>query len=175
MATSAPVTELQRRQGLDGPADFLLDRVGRPLAKGPFGDFLTGRWLGHPLHPALTDLPIGFRTSAVTLDFLAPRSGKRAAQLFVGLGTLTAVPTVMAGLADASSIDDRGTRRVAAAHALGNGVATVMFALSWRARRHGHGARGVLWSLLGTGVATGAGYLGGHLAFGDASAETQET
>src|ERR671936_876851 len=33
-------------------------------------DFLHGTWLGHPLHPVLTDVPIGAWTTAVLLDAL---------------------------------------------------------------------------------------------------------
>jgi uncharacterized membrane protein len=159
--------ELSERHPIDEVADTLLDKIGRSLAEGPLGDLLKGAWLGHPLHPMLTDLPIGFWTSAVTLDFLAPRSGKRAAQLLMGLGSLSAVPTALAGLTDASTIKDPQTRRTAAIHAIGNATAFGLFTLSWRARRQGHGGRGVVWGLLGTGVATGAGYLGGQLAFGE--------
>ena len=145
---------------------MLLDRWGRALADSPLGDLLKGKWLGHPLHPMLTDIPIGFWTSGVLLDFLAPRSGRKAAQRLIGLGTLSAIPTALAGLTDASAIEDPAERRVAAAHAIGNGSATVMFALSWRARHRGHHGRGVMWGLAATGVATAAGLLGGNLAFG---------
>ena len=67
--------DFPERNPIDDVADRLLDKVGRSLAEGPLGGLLKGDWLGHPLHPMLTDLPIGFWTSAVTLDFLAPRSG----------------------------------------------------------------------------------------------------
>ena len=40
----------------------------RPL--GPIKDLLHGRWLGHPLHAALTDIPIGTLLLAVLLDLL---------------------------------------------------------------------------------------------------------
>ena len=112
--------DFPERNPIDDVADRLLDKVGRSLAEGPLGGLLKGDWLGHPLHPMLTDLPIGFWTSAVTLDFLAPRSGKRAAQLLMGLGSLSALPTALAGLTDASTIKDTQTRRTAAIHAIGN-------------------------------------------------------
>jgi uncharacterized membrane protein len=167
MQTETMLDEIERTTQLDGVADFYLDKVGKPLANGPFGEFLKGKdWLGHPLHPMLTDIPIGFWTSGMVLDFLAPRSGQKAAQRLIALGTISAIPTALAGLTDASSIEDPAERRVAAAHALGNSAATVMFALSWRARHEDHHARGVMWSLLGATVATGAGLLGGNLAFG---------
>ncbi len=72
----------------------------------------------------------------------------------------------MAGLTDASEITDPAERRVAATHAIGNVTATALFALSWRARHKGHHARGVFWTLTASAVATGAGLLGGNLAFG---------
>ena len=166
MQTETILDEIERTEQLDDAADYLLDKVGKSLAAGSSGDLLQGKWLGHPLHPMLTDIPIGFWTAGVTLDLLTPRSGQKAAQLLIGLGTLSAIPTALAGLTDGSAIEDPAERRVAAAHAIGNLTATCMFAMSWRARRKDHHARGVLWSLLATGVATGAGLLGGNLAFG---------
>ena len=35
-----------------------------------FQDFLNGSWLGHPLHPVLTDVVVGGATIAVVLDLL---------------------------------------------------------------------------------------------------------
>ena len=166
MQTDTFLDEIEHTTQLDGAADFLLDRVGKTLANGPYGDLLKGKWLGHPLHPMLTDIPIGFWTSGMALDFLSPSKGRKAATRLIGLGTISAIPAALAGLTDASAIEDPAERRVAAAHALANITATTMFALSWRARHKEHHARGVMWSLLGTGVATGAGLLGGNLAFG---------
>ncbi|HSH58715.1 MAG TPA: hypothetical protein VK988_03545, partial [Acidimicrobiales bacterium] len=54
-----------------------LDRAAKPLANvvskvNPPGrlpkDLLSGTWLGHPLHPLLTDIPIGAWASALVLD-----------------------------------------------------------------------------------------------------------
>ncbi len=53
-----------------------LDRVAKPLSSevssvighGTLKDLLSGTWMGHPLHPMLTDVPIGAWTSAVALD-----------------------------------------------------------------------------------------------------------
>jgi nitrite reductase/ring-hydroxylating ferredoxin subunit/uncharacterized membrane protein len=36
----------------------------------PIRDLLNGRWLGHPLHAALTDIPIGLLVGVVILDVL---------------------------------------------------------------------------------------------------------
>ena len=115
MQTETMLDEIERTSQLDAPADFLLGKVGKSLAEGPFGDLLKGKWLGHPLHPVLTDIPIGFWTSGMVLDFLAPKAGRKAAQRLIGLGTLSAIPAALAGLTDASSIEDPAERRVAAA------------------------------------------------------------
>ena len=79
MQTDTFLDEIERTTQLDGAADFLLDRVGKTLANGPYGDLLKGKWLGHPLHPLLTDIPIGFWTSGTMLDFLSPKQSRKAA------------------------------------------------------------------------------------------------
>ena len=56
----------------------------RPIR--PIRDFLNGTWLGHPLHPAATDIPIGALLVAVVLDFIGPPgSGKTTALVNSGL------------------------------------------------------------------------------------------
>jgi uncharacterized membrane protein len=98
---------------------------------------------------------------------LGGRRQRGAAQLLLGLGIVAAVPTVVAGLAEFDGIDDDRTRRVATAHAAGNAVATGLYVMSFLSRRRGRHLRGVAWALAGTCVASFAGFLGGHLAFGD--------
>jgi hypothetical protein len=56
-------------------------------------------------------------------------------------------------------------QRVGAVHALGNAGVAASYALSWRARRKGHHARGVLLALAGGAGAMITGYLGGHLSY----------
>jgi len=150
----------------------VLDTVGKPVATWVTGrlgtgvakDVLSGTWMGHPLHPMLTDLPIGFWTSAFALDLVGGKRSAKAAQRLVALGVLSALPTAAAGLSDWSDTigDDR---RLGTAHALGNTVALAFYVLSWRARRRGHRARGILLGFVGAGAASVGGYLGGHLVF----------
>ena len=57
-----PLRELIGRLESDERWDQLadvLDDAGRPLADGPSGPALRGEWLGHALHPLMTDLPLG--------------------------------------------------------------------------------------------------------------------
>jgi nitrite reductase/ring-hydroxylating ferredoxin subunit len=98
------------------------------------------------------------------LDLVGGRSARQAAQSLVGMGVLSAVPTALTGLADWSDTVGR-TRRVGIAHALLNSVGLVSYALSWTARRRGHHGLGVLLGFAGSGAATAAASLGGHLVY----------
>jgi nitrite reductase/ring-hydroxylating ferredoxin subunit/uncharacterized membrane protein len=163
------------RQILSDAADRLghddrLDRLAGPvgdaarhaLGRQPVKDALSGTWLGHPLHPVLTDLPIGFWTSAFTLDLFGGRRSRRAATQLVAWGVVSAVPTALTGAADWG--DTTGpARRVGLVHATANSAALACYAASWWSRVRGRHARGVALGLAGATAATVGGYLGGHL------------
>jgi nitrite reductase/ring-hydroxylating ferredoxin subunit/uncharacterized membrane protein len=151
----------------------LLDAVSEPLQKGvrsavpqdsQLKDLLSGTWLGHPLHPPLTDVVIGAWTSALLLDLLGGKHGQEAADRLVAAGIAAAVPTASAGLSDWAELRGAG-RRVGSVHALGNTTALLLHTLSWLARRRGDRGRGVTLSALGYVVATFSAWLGGHLSF----------
>jgi nitrite reductase/ring-hydroxylating ferredoxin subunit/uncharacterized membrane protein len=141
-------------------ADAVANIAHRPVA----AEALAGTPLGHPLHPLLTDLPIGSWTSAFFLDLIGGRAARPASQTLIGIGVLTAVPTALTGLADWSDTVG-GTRRIGAVHATVNSVALGLYALSWARRRRGHHLNGVMLSMLGASVATFGAYLGGHLVY----------
>ncbi len=156
------VDRIERTELLDRVAEKLAT-VSQPLATRPFvRDALTGRWLGHSVHPALVAVPIGCWTGALILDATAP--GSAAARRLVGVGVLSALPAASTGAAD--WLDTAGAeRRVGTAHALANDVAVTAFALSWFARRRGVTWLGVGLSGIGLGAVAVAGHLGGHLAY----------
>jgi uncharacterized membrane protein len=148
--------------------DALGSGVGRAaaaVATGQRGDALRGRWLGHALHPLMTDLPLGCWLAAGVLDLLGGSSSRRAATRLVGVGLVATVPTVASGLAEYDTIDEDRSRRVAAVHAAGNAVVSMCYLASWRARHRGHHLRGLTMGMLGGAVAIFTGYLGGHLSF----------
>lgn len=124
---------------------------------------LQGDWLGHAIHPLLTDLPLGLWTSASVLDLVGGKDSRPAAQRLVGLGVLSAAPTAITGWAEWASIPRRPERRVGVVHAVGNAAAVVGYAASWQARRRGEHGRGRNLALGATIVAAAAGYLGAHL------------
>jgi nitrite reductase/ring-hydroxylating ferredoxin subunit/uncharacterized membrane protein len=151
-----------------------LDKVAEPLQKAvraaiPEGsglkDALSGTWLGHPLHPPLTDIVIGTWSSALLLDVLGGERGRDASDRLVAAGILAAVPTAAAGLSDWAELMG-GSRRVGAVHAAGNTSALMLQVLSLTARRRGRRSRGVALSALGVGLGAFSAWLGGHLSFG---------
>jgi nitrite reductase/ring-hydroxylating ferredoxin subunit/uncharacterized membrane protein len=147
---------------LDALADPVADAVRTALDRQPVKDFLSGTWLGHPLHPLLTDLPIGFWTSAFMLDLVGGRRSRRAATQLVAWGVVSALPTALSGAADWG--DTTGAaRRIGLVHAAANSTAFACYAASWWARVRGRHARGVAFGLAGATAATVGGHLGGHL------------
>jgi nitrite reductase/ring-hydroxylating ferredoxin subunit/uncharacterized membrane protein len=128
-------------------------------------DVLGGTWLGHPLHPLLTDVVVGAWTSALFLDLFGGRGGREGADRLLAAGIVAAVPTSAAGLADFSDL--RGdSRRAGTVHAAGNAAALVLQALSLSARRRGNRRRGVALSTAAYGLAGASAWLGGHLSYG---------
>jgi nitrite reductase/ring-hydroxylating ferredoxin subunit/uncharacterized membrane protein len=127
-----------------------------------------GRWVGHPLHPALSDLPIGLWTSATILDAAdlgpAARPGLDAAGVLSAAGTLAAGATVLTGLSDWTVSNDQD-RRVGLFHGLLNTAALGLQSASLAARMTGHRGTGRALGAAGLAVTAGAAYLGGHLVF----------
>lgn len=165
------MARLERDEHLDG-----LVALGRAAAERlpqPARSALRGDWLGHPLHPLLTDLPIGFWTSAFVLDLVPTRRTDRIATLMVGLGLASALPTAAAGLADWATMS-RARQRVGAVHAVANLAATALYTGSLAHRLRGRRMRGVALALTGAMAMTAGGYLGGHLAFGTQGARAHE-
>lgn len=165
MTTPATVTwteRLERATALDPVV-----RAVRPLADALVADptrrdALRGAWLGHAVHPMLTDVPIGLWTSSIVLDLVGGLEARPAARRLVGLGVLAAVPTAVTGWAEWSGKDER-VQRVGVMHAVVNVAALGLFASSWRARRTDQHLRGVSLSLAASSLLGVGGFLGGHL------------
>lgn len=152
---------------LDAPAKKIAKTVRDVTPAGPVKDALGGVWLGHALHPLLTDLPIGTWTSAVALDWLGGTKAQGAADRLIGLGLLATLPTWVTGMqewADSEVASDE-VRRVGMVHAASNLIAGALFGASLVARRRGARPAGKLLALAGSGALTAGGFLGSHLAF----------
>ncbi|MCU1351137.1 MAG: iron-sulfur protein [Acidimicrobiales bacterium] len=140
--------------------------VRRTLGRGPAKDLLGGSWLGHPLHPLLTDIPIGSFTSASLLDLVGERARGRGPEVLIAVGLASAAPTVAAGLVDWADTSGR-EQRVGVVHAAANAVGLGLYGASLAARLGGRQRQGQVLALAGMGVMSVGGYLGGHLVFAD--------
>lgn len=149
---------------VDPLAKRIAAATGQALPPGPVKDALSGTWIGHALHPALTDLVVGSWTSAFILDLVGGERAREAADTLVGVGILSALPTAATGLSD--WVDTAGReQRMGFVHGAGNVAALGTYALSYVARRRGRRGLGVALGMLGAGIASFTAYLGGHLVF----------
>lgn len=161
----AAVKRIERLRALDPVADKLQAAVrGLVPPESQLKDLLSGTWLGHPVHPLLTDAVIGAWTSAAILDLVGGEDGERAADRLVAVGILAAGPTAVTGVSDWAELRG-GTRRIGSVHAIGNTTALALHGMSWAARKRGARRRGIALSLLGYGLAGFSAFLGGDLSF----------
>jgi nitrite reductase/ring-hydroxylating ferredoxin subunit/uncharacterized membrane protein len=133
---------------------------GGPAARR-LKNWLHGTWLGHPLHPALTDVPIGAWTVGFLLDVVGAEEQADAAMT---IGALAAVPTALAGAADWGETYGP-ERRVGLVHALLNTFGLSCVIASLFARRNDNRPLGVALSTAGLSVASFSAWLGGSLVY----------
>ena len=131
-----------------------------------------GRWVGHALHPALSDLPIGLWSGAVVLDVVGkdvePRDSRLdPAATLSAAGLIAAVATAATGVADWNVTNDED-RRVGLFHGLLNLAAVALQSASLAARLTGHRGPARLLSATSMTVTAAAGFVGGHLVQGRA-------
>jgi nitrite reductase/ring-hydroxylating ferredoxin subunit/uncharacterized membrane protein len=161
---AAVAERIESFDALDEPAEQIGEFVRDLIPKGPIKDALSGTWLGHALHPLLTDVPIGAFTSALMLDLTGEEDASRK---LIGAGLAASLPTFWTGWndwADTEPASD-GVRRAGILHALTNGTAIGLMTASWVARRGGRTGRGKLLSLAGMSLLGAGGWLGGHLSY----------
>ena len=129
---------------------------------------LHGTWLGHPLHPALTDVPVGAWTTAAVLDVLELGGNKKyapGADAAVAVGLAGAVGAAVTGLTDWTGTT-KERRRLGLVHGMLNLGAAALYSASLLLRRR-EKSRGsaIGLSMLGYGIASFSAYIGGHLVF----------
>lgn len=175
MASEALIKAIEEQDALEQ----LSDKV-QPLVSGAFKsaglagrevkNFLHGTWLGHPLHPVLTDVPLGAWTAALALDAMESISGRRelgnGADAAIAVGLLGAAGAAVTGLTDWSATNGRA-RKVGLLHGLLNAGATALYTTSLVLRRKQRRSAGLGFAMLGYAVSSAAAYLGGHLVFGE--------
>src|SRR3954451_15591067 len=149
-------------EAVDGPAKMLAKQIRSLKSPPKLNEALSGTWLGHAVHPLLIVLPLGSWTSAVLLDWFGGKDAETAADLLVGAGIATAVPTVATGYSDWADTEPASdtVRRIGIVHAVVNASAAVLFGASWAARLAGARGRGKLLGLAGFSAVAVGGYLG---------------
>lgn len=157
------ILRLEGAEALDAPVRAIAPTVDTAFGSGTRGAFLRGEWLGHALHPVLTDVVVGSWTSATILDLVGGEDAAPAARTLVGVGLLAVGPTAWTGWAEWSAAGVR-EQRVGLVHAASVGVAIGAYAASYVARRRGRRRLGVALGVAGAGAASVGAYLGGHLA-----------
>jgi nitrite reductase/ring-hydroxylating ferredoxin subunit/uncharacterized membrane protein len=177
MAKGVVEAAIDTQQWLDQLADPIQSSIRGVFSNAGEGgrivkDLLHGVWLGHPLHPVLTDVPIGAWTVAQVLDLVSAAKGgdekfDSAADISLGLGLLAVPAIVVTGLADWSESEGK-QRRIGLVHALFNVVGNV-FTISSLALRLGskREKRGLARSLSAVGYLTSAtaAYIAGELVY----------
>jgi nitrite reductase/ring-hydroxylating ferredoxin subunit/uncharacterized membrane protein len=157
-------------RGIDPLSNAVQGVVQKVLAAaGPaVRNTLNGTWLGHPLHPLLTDVPIGAWTVTLALDTLTAigrPSHERGADAALAIGIVGAGAAAISGYADWSDTADE-PKRLGTIHALLNGSAMALYVGSFAARRGGRRDIGIALATAGYGLVSFAAYLGGELTFG---------
>ena len=104
--------------------DRWLSALFRPIR--PLKDFLNGTWLGHPVHAAVTDVPIGALTVSVIADLIGQPI---VADVSMLLGVLAMVAAAVTGLADYTDVDGTARNR-ATVHSVVMITALVLYVVS---------------------------------------------
>src|SRR2546423_7619509 len=130
---------------------------------GPLKDLAHGRWLGHPLHAAVTDIPIGALTITVILDLLNERTG---ADVALVVGVLFMVVAALTGAADYTDTDGTALMR-ATVHSILMVVALVLYLVSLvlRAGAPTDRTAPVVLSIVAYLVLTAGAYVGGDVVY----------
>jgi nitrite reductase/ring-hydroxylating ferredoxin subunit/uncharacterized membrane protein len=126
---------------------------------------LSGTWLGHRLHPLLTDVVIGTWMSAWILDLLGGRQGEQAADRLLAIGAVSSLPTALTGASDWSDAAHDEQHRTGLVHAAANYVGLGLQVASLVARRRGDRGRAKALSTAAIGLVGFSGYLGGHMSY----------
>src|SRR5215212_10086336 len=161
------LSAVESAAALDAPGKAVGKRVRDTIKPGALKDALSGTWLGHALHPLLTDVVIGSFVSATLLDVLGGDDDGRASERLIGVGIAAYAPTALTGAndwADTEPADD-GVRRAGLVHALSNSGALALYTASLLARRRGDHGRGKALGAAGAAFLGFGGLVGGHLVF----------
>lgn len=128
---------------------------------------LHGVGLGHPLHPAITDVPVGSWTTAAVLDVLDMAGGDQyqaGADAAIMVGLVSAIPAALSGMTDWTATHAK-TQRVGAMHGILNLGAAALYASSYAARKADNRGLGRWLGFAGFALVIASSWLGGELSY----------
>ncbi|GAC1351359.1 MAG: DUF2231 domain-containing protein [Polyangiales bacterium] len=157
-------------QPLEQIADPLQGAIATTLARVPgLASVLHGDFIGHPLHAALSDVPVGAWTTAAALDGLGATTGSRGFRLgadaAIGLGLAATAMVIASGFADWSTVLDTKAKRLGFLHGILNLAVTGLMAGSLACRLRSSRRAGVALSTAGLALAGLTAWMGGELSF----------
>ena len=156
---------------LDRIADGVQPKVQEAVERGgtTVRNVLDGVWFGSPLHPALTDVPVGSWTSTLVFDGLDIATGKtamrNAADATLAVGIAGGFAAAAVGISDWRYLMG-GSRRMGTAHALLNAGGLALNTSSLILRARGRRNAGRLAFLAGYSLVGMGAHLGGELSYG---------
>lgn len=173
MIQNKTIDLIDEQNWLDKAGDILQPAVISAFKSAGAGgykvkNFLHGKWLGHPLHPVLTDIPVGAWTLAAVLDsaeLMGTNKYKKGADAAVAVGIAGALGAAVTGLTDWSQTHNK-KRKIGLMHGMLNLTGTALYVTSYVLRKKKTSrSSGIAVSMAAYGIVSLAAYLGGHLVF----------
>jgi nitrite reductase/ring-hydroxylating ferredoxin subunit/uncharacterized membrane protein len=164
------IRSIENQDWLEPVEESVQNAVSKAFEQAGRGvqDALNGVWLGHPLHPAVTDIPVGAWTTALVLDLACMAGAKRgfrdAADAAVGVGLAGAAVSAITGLADWKDIKGKD-RRPGLVHATLNTVVATLYTGSLIARRNRARGLGQALGIAGWSLMLVSAWIGGELVY----------
>lgn len=186
MKEESAIDLIAKQDWLDAAADAIQPAVKETFEAGgeagrEIKNFLHGTWLGHPVHPMITDIPIGAWTTAAVLDVVELTGEKKyapGADAAIAVGLVGAIGAAVTGITDWSETNGH-SRKIGLMHGLLNTAAAALYGTSLVCRSKKERGTGIGLALLGYAVTGAAAYLGGHMVYNeqvgvDHTADTHE-
>jgi nitrite reductase/ring-hydroxylating ferredoxin subunit/uncharacterized membrane protein len=169
MARPSLLQAIEDQKGLDRVAEKVHRPVYDLMERNPaLRTALDGTWLQHPLHAALTDVPVGAWTAGFILDIgevgFGMRGVARAADIVTTVGLVSAGVAGLAGMADWSYLSG-APRKVGFVHAATNTLVAALYGASIFLRRRKQRRAAIALSSLGFGAVLVSAWLGGEMSY----------
>jgi Ferredoxin subunits of nitrite reductase and ring-hydroxylating dioxygenases len=152
--------------GTAGVVDSIYRGLGKPGKA--LQNLLNGSWLGHSLHPVLTDVVVGGFTMLIVLDLVSLIFGanfRDASLIILGLSILAGLGAILSGLTDYKDTATGDERNVATLHGWTNIISIVVYSVAFFVRLGDGVVTGQILSIIGYLIISFGAFIGGHVVF----------